>query len=293
MALLDIRQRTGWLFAAVVVSHIILISAQVTTKRGVPVLQELTFGVFAEMQRGATSAVSSAQDGWQNYFALQQIRQENERLRKEVTDLRLSLQQERTLAQQTHTLQKLLDLKSATTLRTTAAAVIGSGADPSFRTITIDKGTQDGLRADMAVISPTGVVGRILMPTARASKVQLLIDRDAAAGVMVERSRVGGVVTGVGSAEELAYRAGLVTLNYVPGSADVKKGDRVVTSGIDGIYPKGLPVGEIQSAERVSGEWRIKLKPSVDFAALEAVLVVLEVPAASGEAEHPAADGER
>ena len=293
MALLDIRQRTGWLFAVVVVSHIILISAQVTTKRGVPVLQEMTFGVFAEMQRGATSAVSSAQDGWQNYFALQEIRQENERLKKEVTDLRLSLQQERTLAQQTHSLQKLLDLKSAMPFKTAAAAVIGSGADPSFRTITIDKGTQDGLRADMAVISPAGVVGRILMPTARASKVQLLIDRDAGAGVMVERSRVNGVVTGVGSAEALDYRAGLIDLNYVTGSADIKKGDRVVTSGIDGIYPKGLPVGEIQSAERVAGEWRIKLKPAVDFSSLEAVLVVLHVPEASGGDDKPAADGER
>ena len=74
MALLDIRQRTGWLFAAVVVSHIILISAQVTTKRGVPVLQEVTFGAFAEMQRAATSAVNGVQEGWQNYFALQETR---------------------------------------------------------------------------------------------------------------------------------------------------------------------------------------------------------------------------
>ena len=81
MALLDIRQRTGWLFAAVVVSHIILISAQVTTKRGVPVLQEVTFGAFAEMQRAATSAVNGVQEGWQNYFALQQIRQERDALR--------------------------------------------------------------------------------------------------------------------------------------------------------------------------------------------------------------------
>jgi rod shape-determining protein MreC len=97
------------------------------------------------------------------------------------------------------------------------------------------------------------------------------------------------VVTGVGSAEDLAFRAyGLIDLKYVPGSADVKKGDRVVTSGIDGIYPKGLPVGEIQSAERVAGEWRIRVKPAVDFAALEAVLVVLKVP----EAPETAGDGE-
>jgi rod shape-determining protein MreC len=292
MALLDIRQRTGWLFGALVVSHIILISAQVTTKRGVPVLQQVTFGFFAEMQRAATSGVSGVREGWQNYFALQQIRQDNERLKKEVTQLSVALQQERTAAQQTHALQKLLDLKSATPFQTTAAVVIGSGADPSFRTITIDKGTQDGLRADMAVIAPAGVVGRILMPTPRASKVQLLIDRDAAAGVMVERSRVSGVVKGVGSGEVLEYRAGLIDLNYVPGSADVRKGDRVVTSGIDGIYPKGLPVGEIQSAERVAGEWRIKLRPAVDFSSLEAVLVVLQVPETPPDDAKSATDGE-
>lgn len=291
MALLDIRQRTGWLFGAVVVSHIILISAQVTTKRGVPVLQEVTFGAFAEMQRAATSTLSSVQDGWQNYFALQQIRQENEQLRREVTTLRVSLEQERTVAQETRTLRKLLDLKSVTGFDTAAASVIGSGADPEFRTITIDKGTQEGLRADMAVISPAGVVGRILMPTARAAKVQLIIDRDAAAGVMVERSRVIGIVTGVGSAEDLGFKAGLIDLDYVPGSADVKVGDRVVTSGIDGIYPKGLPVGEIQSTEREGGEWKIRVKPAVDFSTLEAVLVVLKAP---DPAPEPADDdGER
>ena len=290
MALLDIRQRTGWLFGAVVVSHIILISAQVTTKRGVPVLQEVTFGAFAEMQRAATSAFNGVHEGWQNYFALQQIRQENEQLRREVTGLRVSLEQERTVAQETRTLQKLLDLKSATGFSTAAAAVIGSGAVPEFRTISIDKGTQDGLRADMAVMSPAGVVGRILMPTSRAAKVQLIIDRDAAAGVLIERSRVSGVVTGVGSADSLAFKAGLIELNYVPGSADVKPGDRVVTSGIDGIYPKGLPVGEIQSAERVGGEWRIRVKPAVDFSSLEAVLVVLKSPDPPQDA---AADGEK
>jgi rod shape-determining protein MreC len=291
MALLDIRQRTGWLFAAIVVSHIILISAQVTTKRGVPVLQQVTFGTFAEMQRGATSAFKSARESWQNYFALQQIRKDNEHLQQEVAQLRVSLEQERSVAQQTRTLQQLLDLRSATGFTTSSAMVIGSGADPEFRTITIDKGTQEGLRADMAVMAPAGIVGRILMATGRAAKVQLIIDRDAAAGVMIERSRVGGVVTGVGSTEELGFRAyGLIDLKYVPGSADVKKGDRVVTSGIDGIYPKGLPVGEIQSAERVGGEWRIRVKPAVDFAALEAVLVVLKAPEAPLETT---GDGER
>jgi rod shape-determining protein MreC len=293
MALLDIRQRTGWLFGALVVSQIILISGQVTTQRGVPVLQEVTFGTFAEMQRAATGAVSGVTDSWQNYFALQQIRRENERLKQEVTELGVALQQERTAAQQTHALQKLLDLKSATPFRTAAAAVIGSGADPSFRTMTIDKGTQDGLGVNMAVISPSGVVGRILVPTARASKVQLIIDRDAAATVMVERTRASGVVTGLGSVDSLDFRVGLLKLDYVPGSADVKKGDRVVTAGTDGIYPKGLLIGEIQSTEREGGEWRLKIKPAVDFSSLEAVLVVLEVPNEVPDADQPADDGDR
>jgi len=279
MAVLEFRQRTGWLFMALIVGHIVLISAQVNTQRGVPVLEAVTFGAFAEVQRAATSAVSGVQEGWQNYFALQQIRQDNESLRQEVAQLRIALQQERALAEQSRTLQQLLDLHEAAGLQTAAAAVIGSGPDAFFRTLTIDKGTRDGLRRDMAVIAPSGVVGRIIMPSARASKVQLLIDRDAGAGVMVERSRATGVISGSGATGELEFRAGLIDLDYVPNTADVKVGDRVVTSGIDGIYPKGFAIGEIQSVEREAGEYRIKVRPAVDFSALENVLVVLNAPA--------------
>jgi rod shape-determining protein MreC len=130
----------------------------------------------------------------------------------------------------------------------------------------------------MAVIAPAGAVGRIIMTSARASKVQLLIDRGAGAGVMVERSRVMGVVSGAGDTDELGFRAGLIDLDYIPSTADVQVGDRVVTSGIDGIYPKGFVVGEIESIERDAVEWSITLRPSVDFATLEAVLVVLDPP---------------
>src|SRR4051812_46202618 len=111
MPVLDIRQRTGWLFLAVTVGHIILISAQVNTRRGIPILQDVTFGAFAEVQRASASLVGNARDGWQNYFALQQIRQENDTLKREVAQLRVGLQQERARAEQTHTLQSLLDLR--------------------------------------------------------------------------------------------------------------------------------------------------------------------------------------
>jgi rod shape-determining protein MreC len=283
MAVLDIRQRTGWLFLAVIVGHIVLISAQVTTQRGVPVLEEVTFGTFAEVQRAATSAVTGVQEGWQNYFALQEIRQDNERLRQEVAQLQIGLQQERALAQESRALQQVLELRGGTALKTTGAGVIGTGPDPSFRTMTIDKGTQDGLRQDMAVIAPTGIVGRIIMPSSRASKVQLLIDRDAGAGVMIERSRASGVISGSGATDELAFRSGLIDLDYVPNTADVKVGDRVVTSGVDGIYPKGFLVGEIQSVERDAGEFRIKVRPAVDFSSLETVLVVMSAPSLTAE----------
>jgi rod shape-determining protein MreC len=282
MSTLDIRQRTGWLFMAVTVGHIILISAQVNTRRGVPMLEAATFGVFAEVQRATTSVVGGVQDSWQNYFALQQVRADNQRLTDELAQLRVQMQQERALAQQSRSLQQLLDLRSSLEVKTTGANVIGAGASAEFRTVTLDKGTGEGLRPDMAVISPAGVVGRVIMPTARASKLQLLIDRNAAAGALVERSRAQGVVVGTGTDR--------LRMDYVSGTADLKVGDRVVTSGIDGIYPKGFVIGQIESIERGGGEFSgITVRPAVDFSGLESVLVVLTPPVAATEDLEPTA----
>jgi rod shape-determining protein MreC len=280
MAVLDVRQRTGWLLLAVTVGHLILISAQVNTERGVPLLEAVTFGTFAEVQRATSSAVRGVQEVWENYFALQQIRRESEHLQAEVARLRIELQQERALAQQSRTLAELLELRqqinlSAAAGQITRSTVIGSGASPqsSFRSITIDKGTRDGLRRDMAVLAPAGVVGRIITPTARASKVQLLVDGDAAVAGVVERSRAQGLVVGTGDSNCP------LRMDYVSGTADVMVGDLVVSSGIDGIYPKGFAIGQIQSMEEVAGACSgIVLRPSVEFTTLEAVLVVLTPP---------------
>ena len=118
MALLDIRQRTGWLFTAVVLAQLLLISAQVTTRTGVPMLEVAVFGAVAELQRVATGVISGASDRWQQYVLLQDVRGENERLRSELGVLQLELQQERALAQEARTLQALLDMKKATPLAT-------------------------------------------------------------------------------------------------------------------------------------------------------------------------------
>jgi rod shape-determining protein MreC len=271
MALLDIRQRVGWLFMTVTVAHLILISAQVTSKRGVPLLEELIFGGMAEVQRVATGGIGEVRGVWQNYVNLRQISQENDTLKQRVSQLEVALQRERALAGQTRVLQELLELKKETTLATTPATVIASGASPDFRTMTLDKGSSQGLAADMAVIAPAGIVGRVILPTPRAAKVQLIIDRNAAAAGLVERSRAQGVVVGNGSDR--------MRFEYVPGTADLKTGDRVVTSGIDGIYPKGFVIGQIESIERSAGEFStVLIRPAVNLSALEAVLVVTTAP---------------
>jgi rod shape-determining protein MreC len=267
MALLDIRQRVGWLFMSVTVAHLILISAQVQTRRGVPLLEAAVFGTMAEVQRVATGGIGEARGFWQNYVNLRQIGQENETLKQRVSQLEVALQRERALAGQSRLLQELLDLKKETPLATTPAAVIASGASPEFRTMTLDKGSSQGLDTDMAVIAPAGIVGRVILPTSRAAKVQLIIDRNAAAAGLVERTRAQGVAVGTGG-DRLRFE-------YLSGTADLKIGDRVVTSGIDGIYPKGFVIGQIESIERSAGEFsNVLIRPSVNLSALEAVLVV-------------------
>jgi len=287
MAVIDIRRRTGYFFLAVIVGHVILISTQVTTKRGVPMLEAAVFGIFSEVQRAANSVTMGVRGTWQDYFALQQVRTENDELKQQLAELRVRLQEERNLAEQSQSLQKLLDLKTSTALKTTGAGVIAGGASPEFRTITIDKGTGEGLRADMAVIAPAGVVGRVIQPSGRAAKVQLLIDRNAAAGALIERTRAQGVVVGTGADE--------LRMDYVAGTADVKAGDTVVTSGIDGIYPKGFVIGQIQSVNRGGGQYTaIVIRPAVDFTSLEAVLIVLAPPpATTDKGGTPGADQDR
>jgi rod shape-determining protein MreC len=124
------------------------------------------------------------------------------------------------------------------------------------------------VRADMSVIAPAGIVGRLVVPSVRSAKVQLLIDRNAAAGAIIERTRAQGVVVGAGDDR--------LRLEYMSEVFDVVVGDVVVTSGIDGIYPKGFAIGHVEAVERAGSAYkRITIKPAVDFSALEEVLVVL------------------
>ena len=268
MALLDVRLRAGHLFLAVAVGHIVLISAQLNSRTGVPILESVTFGAFAEVQRGTSAVLNGVRGAWSGYVALRSVRAENEALRQALASAQVEIQRQRALADRSRSLESILQLGSSTELQTAAAQIIGAAASPDFRTVTIDKGTRLGLKADMAVLGPNGVVGRVVVAGPRASRVQLLVDRNAAAGVLIERSRAQGVVVGAGDNR--------LRLEFVSEISDVAVGDLVVTSGIDGIYPKGFAIGQVDAVEKNGVTNRtIGVRPAVDFSSLEDVLVVL------------------
>lgn len=268
MALLDVRQRSGYLFLAVTLGQILLISAQVNSGSGVPVIEAVTFGIFSEVQRGLSGGFSGVRRVWTDYIGLRNLKVENEALKRDLAVSQVAVQEQRALADRTRGLERLLDLREHLKLKTVAAEIIGAAATPDFRTLTIDKGTRDGVRADMSVIAPAGIVGRLVVPSLRSAKVQLLVDRNAAAGAIIERTRAQGVVVGGGDDR--------LRMEYVSEVFDIVAGDVVVTSGIDGIYPKGFIIGRVESVEKSGSTYkRITIKPAVDFSSLEEVLVVL------------------
>lgn len=276
MALADIGQRPGLLLAAAVTLHVGLISTQVTTSSGRTIFHAVVFGGFAEGQRGASTVAGGVRNVWDSYFALRDVRSDNEALRAEVNALQVQLQAERARAERADAYRSLLQLRARLPLSTTGAEVIAAGVSPEFRTVTIDKGGADGITADMAVVAPSGVVGRITQPSARAALVQLIVDRNAAAGAVIERTRVQGIVVGVGD--------GNLRMDFAPATGDVVAGDVVVTSGIDGLYPEGFIIGTVERVARGDGLYHeIAVRPAVDFSRLEDVLVVLQRQAAAAE----------
>ncbi len=140
MAIAYIKQRPGVLLGAAILLHVVLISAQVNTKAGLPLLQVVTFGSFSEVQRGMMAFVGGVRGLWTGYVGLQNVQAENTALKQELQSLQIRLQAERAEAQRTDNLRQLLELRERAGLDTTAAEVIAAAASPEFRTVTIDKG---------------------------------------------------------------------------------------------------------------------------------------------------------
>src|SRR2546423_14468895 len=192
MALLDIRRRSGYLFLAVMIGHVILISAQVNSRSGVPVLEAVTFGVFAEAQRGLSSGVSGIRSRWNRYVWLRGVEAQNADLRRQLDEVRVQYQERRALADRAAQLEEALALRDRSNLQTVAADIIASSASPDFRTLTIDKGTNDGLKTDMAGIAAAGAARWIVVARPGAANAETLIHCNAPAGAAGARARGAG-----------------------------------------------------------------------------------------------------
>lgn len=265
-----LRRSTLSLFAVICVGHVLLISAQVQSKSGIPVLQALAFGAFAKFQ-GASGGVADAGRGvWSNYVAVSGAARENEALKRQILELEAELQRQRALAARSKSLEEALGLRTQMSAPTLAARVIAGSPSPGSDRVTIDRGSSDGVGPDMAVIAERGVVGRVIRPVASgAATVQLLIGAGAAAAVTFERSSAGGVARGG------AASGTLLRVDYAPQIADIQPGERVVTSGQDGIYPQGLMVGTVERIDHPgTAEREILVRPAVDFSHVGLVLVV-------------------
>ena len=263
-----LRDRRATFFLLVVVASLFVLMA-VQVRQGSPVSSEGFFLRLASPLVRASSSLTGGVSGvWNDYVNLRGTRQRNAELEQEVTSLRMELQKLEEARLQNDRLRSLLDLKEGMGTPTVAAHVIANNALGLSHTVLVDRGSTSGLKPNMAVVSSMGVVGRVWTVSPGVSKIQLLTDAEAGTAVLVQRTRVQGILLGNGSE--------LVSLEYVSTHDDVAEGDLLVTSGQDGIYPKGLPVALVDQVGDSRGILRaIQAAPRVDFRRLEEVLILL------------------
>jgi rod shape-determining protein MreC len=254
------------------VGHVLLISAQVQTGTGMPVLESAAFGAFARIQRATAAVADGGTNIWTHYFALSGAARENDELRRQIVALEAELQASLAQGGRVRLLERTLAVREALAPPTVPAKVIAGSPAPGSFTITIDRGSDDGVKANMPVIAAGGVVGRVVgTPSRRAALVQLLAGRAAAAGAKLAGSGAQGSVQGSATDAPL-------TLEYLSETVEVTIGERVLTSGQDGIYPEGYLIGTIETADPPGPKRRITVRPAVDFSSIELVLVLLVEP---------------
>jgi rod shape-determining protein MreC len=184
-------------------------------------------------------------DRWEQYVALQGVREENQQLRKEIEWLRGQQSQLRESVAATERLTALLQFKEQALPTMVAAQVIGRDATNRYRAIILNKGEGDGIKPDMGVVTPAGVVGRVVKTTGASSVVLLVTDPSNAIAGLIQRTRDEGVVEGT--------QQGLAQMKYIPLLSTVRDGDRVVTSGLVGDFPRGLVIGTITRIDKQEG----------------------------------------
>ncbi|HZP46517.1 MAG TPA: rod shape-determining protein MreC [Candidatus Binataceae bacterium] len=250
--------------------HLLSAGVKPDARAGVPAHALLE--ALAPGQRLTSSLVESFNGVLHGYTDLVRVREENLELRRQLASLESERAKMLELEAENRRLADLLELRDALEMKATAVDVIGTDATAVARTLIIGQGSRSGLRRGMAVVAMEGVVGKLIEVTPDASRVLLIDDHNSALDALDQRSRARGIIAGV-------IDDGL-TMKYVDRSEDIKPGDTIVTSGMDGIYPHGLLVGEVEQVSRDGPGLflNVEVRPAVDFRRLEQLLVLTEKP---------------
>lgn len=235
---------------------------------GERLLNGLIYYIATPLQSYIVSAGHYMGGIWERYISLVHVKEENERLKEEIKRLLMENERLREEAIAVERLNRYLDFKKASPLDLTAVRIIGRDPSGWNYSVVIDKGRRDGIKRGMAVITPEGVVGRVIEVYGRSSKVLLIIDPNSAVDVILQRTRVRGIAKGKGN--------GRMELLYVAKEADVRPGDVVITSGLSGVFPKGLPVGIVTEVSGGNDTFfkYVEVRPRVDMGRIEELLVV-------------------
>jgi len=221
------------------------------------------------LQKAITTSTGAVESFWEEYFFLVNAREENKQLKENIHRLGTEINRLHEDGLANRRLMELLDFKMTSELPVLGARVIAWDPNAWFKSITIDRGSSDGIKNGMPVVTSAGVVGRIIGLTPNFAKVMLVIDYNSGVDVLVQRSRVQGIMAG--------RSADICHLKYVLKHDDLKKGDVLITSGLGGFFPKGLKAGSISkiTAEEHGVFLEVEVEPIVDFKKLEEVLVIL------------------
>ncbi len=264
------RYRNVSILVAVLFAQVLGLAVQVkrnTENEPSRLIRIWTVSAVAPFEKGIVWIQTSAAHLWHNYFYLRGVRQENRELKAEIERLRLERVRLSEDAEQARRLQALLGFKEQFVSRTMAAQVIGSSGSEQSRSVYIDKGSGDGIEKDMAVITADGIVGKVLRVFPSTSLVLLIDDQTSGVGAILEKSRLQGIVRGTPSGE--------VAMEKVMADEQVQAGEKVLTSGGDRIFPKGLAVGTVTKVSPGPELFlNIRAKPSANLSKLEEVLVI-------------------
>jgi rod shape-determining protein MreC len=262
------RHRPAFILAAVLVAQLLLLSLQITRNRDVRLIRVWAVAAIDPFQRSLRGIMDISTGAWRTYRSLLRAQEENQELHTQLVSAQAQIQQLSEQAAESLRLRTLLEFKNQLPFQTVAAEVIASSPGENSNAIFIGKGVDEGLTSDLAVITPEGVVGKTIAIFSRSSQVLLLTDPSSGVGVMLEKSRIQGVLKGDSQ--------NLCLIRYIMNEEPVSSGEAVLTSGLDRIYPKGLPVGTVVGTSAGNIYKNVEVRPAADLSRLETVLVVLK-----------------